>query len=59
MSARGAESFLHLVEDEEPAFARLIERLAMIAIEMPATFRSIWSAVMPCSVPATLKSMSP
>ena len=31
----------------------------MISSVMPAILMSIWSEVMPCSVPATLKSMSP
>ncbi len=31
----------------------------MISRVMPATLISIWSEVMPFSVPATLKSMSP
>jgi NhaP-type Na+/H+ and K+/H+ antiporter len=33
--------------------------LRMISSVMPAILMSIWSAVMPSSVPATLKSMSP
>ncbi len=31
----------------------------MISIVRPSILMSIWIAVMPCSVPATLKSMSP
>jgi len=31
----------------------------MMSIETPAILMSIWSAVTPFSVPATLKSMSP
>ena len=31
----------------------------MISVVMPATLMSICSAVIPASVPATLKSMSP
>ena len=33
--------------------------LLMISEVMPVTLMSICSAVMPCAVPATLKSMSP
>ncbi|MNC93757.1 hypothetical protein D3C83_104600 [compost metagenome] len=33
--------------------------LRMTSVVMPETLMSIWSAVMPFAVPATLKSMSP
>src|SRR5450830_1340427 len=78
LGARGVQRLLHLVEDEEPAVAGLLESLledlrrdaadldvhlegrdAGTRTGITALLMSIWRAVMPVRVPATLKSMSP
>ena len=48
-----------MLQDVHAAFARLVSATSMISLVMPWILMSICSAVMPRSVPATLKSMSP
>ena len=59
LGARAEQRFQHLVQDVEPAFARLVERDAHDLLGDAGDLDVHLQGVTPCSVPATLKSMSP
>ena len=58
--ARLVDGLEHLAQDVHPAFLGLgFSACVRMSCETPVILMSIWSAVMPCWLPATLKSMSP
>ncbi len=59
LRARSIKNRIHLVEQEDTALAGLLHCLLQNLAGQAADLMSIWSAVIPLRVPATLKSISP